>query len=262
MESTICVNYFPVFLSLVVLGAYRCRYPTASSGGMKYDINLDSYSSHSQILAMLRELPRGSSVLDVGAAQGYIGERLSGSGFYLAGIERDPHSAAISSPYYDEFLAADIETANLCFSRKFDAIVLADVLEHVRHPLGLLVELRKYLSENGRFIISVPNVANIYVRLNLLFGKFDYADRGILDESHLRFFTLKTIQGLLQQAHLDRLGLSVTPVPLPLVFPNTREGGRGHFLHRANWLAARAWKRLFAYQFILLAAPPRGKSGV
>lgn len=228
---------------------------------LKYGMNVDSYSSHSQILEMLRDLPRGSSILDVGTAQGYIGERLTGHGFYLAGIEQDQRSAAISSRFYDEFVVADIETASFCFRRKFDAIVLADVLEHLRYPLRLLVELRKCLSESGRFIISVPNVANIYVRLNLLVGKFDYADRGILDESHLRFFTLKTLHRLLQQAELSTVGFSVTPVPLPLLFPATREGAHCHFLHRANWLATKVWKRLLAYQFILLASPRREEGG-
>jgi len=91
----------------------------------------------------------------------------------------------------------------------------------------------------------------------LFFGRFDYAERGILDESHLRFFTFKSMCKLLQQARLRVAALAVTPIPLPLVFPHAGEGKRFHFVHRANWAMTRAWKKLFAYQFIVVAVPAK-----
>ena len=147
--------------------------------------------------------------------------------------------------------------AGLRLSRKFDVIVLADVLEHLRQPLNVLIHLRDLLSSTGRFVISVPNVANIYVRLSLLFGRFEYADRGILDETHLRFFTLNSACALVQKAALRVKQIVVTPIPLPLVLPSTREGASCHFLHRANWAITQIWKRLFAYQMIIVAVPVR-----
>jgi 2-polyprenyl-3-methyl-5-hydroxy-6-metoxy-1,4-benzoquinol methylase len=223
---------------------------------LKYSANPDKYSSHERILAMLQELPAGASVLDVGSASGYFGERLAGKGYYVVGVEQDEASASVASAFYDEFIVADVESG-LRLSRKFDVIVLADILEHLRQPLKVLIHLRDLLSNTGRFVISVPNVANIYVRLNLLFGRFEYADRGILDETHLRFFTLNSACALVQKAALRVKQIVVTPIPLPLVLPSTREGASWHILHRANWAVTQMWKRLFAYQMIIVAVPAR-----
>jgi len=221
---------------------------------LKYSANPDKYGSHEQILAMLQALPEGSSVLDVGSASGYFGERLAGRGFYVVGVEQDETAASIAAAFYDEFIVADVE-AGLRLSRKFDVIVLADILGHLRQPLSVLVHLRDFLSSTGRFVISVPNVANIYVRLSLLFGRFEYADRGILDETHLRFSTLSSSCALVTKAALRVRQIVVTPIPLPLVLPSTREGASCHFLHRANWAITQMWKRLFAYQMIIVAVP-------
>ena len=221
---------------------------------LKYTRNPDKYGSQEQILKLLGELPANSSVLDVGTAQGFIGQQLSGKGFYLAGVEQDPSSARIAAEFYDEFLIADLEAQIPRFTRKFDAIVLADILEHLRNPYQVLVQLTEQLSAGGKFIVSVPNVANIYVRVSLLFGRFDYTDRGILDETHLKFFTFKTINSLLRNARLQVERLVVSPIPLPLVFPQTRDGAPLHVVHRANWEITKIWKRLFAYQFIFVAA--------
>jgi len=221
---------------------------------LKYSANPDKYGSHERILAMLQDLPAGSSVLDVGSAGGYFGERLAGRGYYVVGVEQDEAAASVAASFYDEFIVADVESG-LRLSRKFDVIVLADILEHLRQPLNVLFHLRDLLSSTGRFVISVPNVANIYVRLNLLLGRFDYAERGILDETHLRFFTLNSACALVRKAALRVKQIVVTPIPLPLLFPGTREGASWHFLHRANWAITQTWKRLFAYQMIIVAVP-------
>jgi 2-polyprenyl-3-methyl-5-hydroxy-6-metoxy-1,4-benzoquinol methylase len=223
---------------------------------LKYSANPDRYGSHERILSLLQELPAGSSVLDVGSASGYFGKRLAGKGYYVVGVEQNESAASVAAAFYDEFVVADVE-AGLRLSRKFDVIVLADVLEHLRHPLNVLIHLRDLLSSTGRFVISVPNVANIYVRLSLLLGRFEYADRGILDETHLRFFTLNSACALVQKAALHVKQIVVTPIPLPLVLPSTREGASCHFLHRANWAITQIWKRLFAYQMIIVAVPVR-----
>jgi 2-polyprenyl-3-methyl-5-hydroxy-6-metoxy-1,4-benzoquinol methylase len=221
---------------------------------LKYSANPDKYGSHERILAMLQELPAGASVLDVGSASGYFGERLAGKGYYVVGVEQNEAAANVAAGFYDEFIVADVE-AGLRLSRKFDVIVLADILEHLRQPLSVLIHLRNFLSNTGRFVISVPNVANIYVRWSLLLGRFEYADRGILDETHLRFFTLNTACAMVQKAALRVKQIVATPIPLPLVFPRTREGASCHFLHRANWAVTQVWNRMFAYQFIIVAVP-------
>jgi 2-polyprenyl-3-methyl-5-hydroxy-6-metoxy-1,4-benzoquinol methylase len=223
---------------------------------LKYSANPDRYRGHERILAMIQKLPAGSSVLEVGSASGYFGERLAGKGYYVVGIEQNEAAASVAARFYDEFIVADVE-AGLKLSRKFDVIVLADILEHLRQPLSALVHLRDFLSSTASFVISVPNAANIYMRLSLLFGRFEYTDRGSLDETHLRSFTLNSARALVQKAALRVKQIAVTPIPLPLVFPSTREGASCHFLHRANWAIMQMWKRLFAYQVIIVAVPAR-----
>ena len=83
----------------------------------------------------------------------------------------------------------------------------------------MLQALDRTLGPRGTVIVSVPNVAHLWVRLSLLAGRFDYADRGILDRTHLRFFTRRSLLALLRAAGLAVVELAVTPVPLPLVVP-------------------------------------------
>lgn len=218
-----------------------------------YQWNDDPYSSHSQILQLVSSLPKGSRVLDVGAASGYLGTNLSGQGYYMAGIERNPAAAEIADPYYDEFIVGDVEGDRLAFGEPFDAIVLADILEHLRDPSGLLRRLASLLAPDGRIIVSLPNVANLYIRANALMGRFEYASRGICDRTHLRFFTWRTANALLEEAGFTVIEHRVTPLPLPLVFPHTRAGGPLHGFHRAAWLLAKVRRQLFGYQFIFIA---------
>jgi hypothetical protein len=133
-----------------------------------------------------------------------------------------------------------------------DVLVLADVLEHTRYPeicLRNLVE--KYLPSGGRVIVSVPNIANIFMRWSLLWGQFDYTERGILDRTHFRFFTHRSIFKLFQSVGLDADQLAPTPIPLPLVNPIFDDGHLLWFLHQVNALVARLFPTLFGYQIIL-----------
>jgi SAM-dependent methyltransferase len=83
--------------------------------------------------------------------------------------------------------------------REFDKVLLLDVLEHLNHPERVLRDVYPLIRPSGgSIIVSLPNVANIFVRLNLLFGRFEYADRGIMDRTHVRFFTRKTARELLE----------------------------------------------------------------
>jgi hypothetical protein len=132
--------------------------------------------------------------------------------------------------------------------------VLADVLEHLRSPTNVLQLVRESLAPDGRVFISVPNIANITVRLGLLFGVFEYRDRGILDYTHLRFYTKRTIRREIEKAGFRILEIRGSSVPIRLIIggftpePILRAGER--FL---TWLT-RLWRGLFAYQIILVAA--------
>ncbi|MGH7385915.1 MAG: class I SAM-dependent methyltransferase [Candidatus Rokuibacteriota bacterium] len=214
-----------------------------------YRLKDDPYSSHSVILARLGD-GRGRKALDVGAADGFLAERLTGRGWHVTALERDAELADRARGRCKEVVVADLESAPPLLHGPFDAIVYGDVLEHLSDPRGVLLALDRTLAPGGTVIVSVPNVAHLWVRLSLLLGRFDYADRGILDRSHLRFFTRRTLLDFLHGAGLAVVELAVTPVPLPLVVPPRWHGRWLPRVHALSAGAARGWPGGLAYQFV------------
>ena len=133
----------------------------------------------------------------MGAADGFLSELLTRQGWRVTALERDPAQAERARGRCAEVVVADLDEAAQALSGPFDAIVYGDVLEHLSDPLAALVALNRALAADGLVIASVPNVAHLWVRLQLLAGRFEYADRGILDRTHLRFFTRRTFVALL-----------------------------------------------------------------
>jgi len=101
----------------------------------------------------------------------------------------------------------------------FDAVLAADTFEHLNDYHAALARVHEALREGGRLFVSIPNVAHLYVRLAILFGRFPYADRGILDRTHRRFFTRASLRDELRQAGFAIVRETVSTVPLPLAFP-------------------------------------------
>lgn len=214
-----------------------------------YRLKHDPHSSHSVILSRLGE-GRGRKALDVGAADGFLAERLTAQGWSVTALERDPELAARAHGRCKEVVVADLESAPPLLHGPFEAIVYGDVLEHLSDPKATLRALDQTLAPGGTVIVSVPNVAHLWVRLSLLAGRFDYADRGILDRTHLRFFTRRTLLELLRSAGLRVVELAVTPVPLPLVVPPRWHGRWLPRVHALSAGAARGWPGGLAYQFV------------
>jgi SAM-dependent methyltransferase len=223
-----------------------------------YQLKRDPHSSHSVIADRLGE-GRGRRALDVGAADGFLAEVLTARGWQVTAIERDPAQAARARGRCHEVVVADLEEAAGLVDGQFDAIVYGDVLEHLSDPLPVLQALNRTLTAGGVVVVSVPNVAHLWVRLQLLVGRFDYADRGILDRTHLRFFTRRTLLELLERAGLDVEELRATPVPLPLLVPERWHGGWLRALHGASAAAARSWTRGLAYQFVAVCRRSDGE---
>jgi 2-polyprenyl-3-methyl-5-hydroxy-6-metoxy-1,4-benzoquinol methylase len=220
----------------------------------QYEFKPFKYSSHYWILEALRREKVPVRILDVGTASGYLGKIWRRSGHYVAGIEYDAATAEKAREYYDAFQVADVETFAFPYRREFDYIVFADVLEHLRDPAAVLRRCIPALKETGKIIISVPNIANWVIRLGLLFGKFDYMDRGILDRTHLRFFTRRSLNQLMSDVSCEVLDAIPTPLPVQLVLPFT-ENKLFSPLHEAHYALTRCWKTFFAYQFVIVAAP-------
>jgi methionine biosynthesis protein MetW len=143
-------------------------------------------------------VPRGTRVLDVGCATGKLLERLKrDKQCATAGVEMDEAMAQHARARCDRLVVGNAETLDLPFAPcEFDVVIFADVLEHMHDPETIFQKIRAYLKDDGTVFISIPNIAFITARLNLLFGRFDYTDYGIMDRTHRRFFTVKTAKKL------------------------------------------------------------------
>ena len=219
----------------------------------------DPYSSHSVALGWLRQFPPETRILDVGCADGAFGSRLLRDRQFLTGIEPDPDWARLAEAHYGVVINAPLFDVGDDVIRSHDVVVLLDVLEHMRDPFSELDRLSRALPSHGYVIISVPNVAHVYIRLRLLLGCFDYTDRGILDRTHLRFFTRYSLRKAVLDSGLAIERSIATPVPLPITHRFFAKTGVGRAIHRLSAGLARGWPSLLGYQFVILARP-RGKN--
>src|SRR5262245_33435619 len=138
--------------------------------GSPYQFKEDRYSSHSVILSLLGRGERRRA-LDVGAADGFLAELLTSRGWSVTALERDPVQAERIRGKCDEVVVADLADVGPALSGPFDAIVYGDVLEHLNDPLSAFVSVNRHLAQGGVIVVSVPNVAHVWVRLSLLFGR-------------------------------------------------------------------------------------------
>jgi len=156
---------------------------------------------------ILGACPKGTDVLDVGCASGYLGEELHSLGCRVWGVDSDKFALDnVAQGTYEETLELDLNLPTdegPFFPRLFDVVIAADVLEHLLDPERVLRTLSKSLKPNGLLILSLPNVANFSIRIPLLFGRFDYTEVGILDRTHLHLFTYSSAAQLVKDSGLE-----------------------------------------------------------
>ncbi len=210
------------------------------------------HSSHAVILGMLDKDRHPLRILDAGAASGYLGGALRDKKHHVAGIERDKAMSDQAAPLYDEFLQADLETYRFTQRDLFDCVIFADVLEHLREPQEVLRRCLPSLKAGGRIIVSVPNIANVLMRLSLLTGRFEYAEKGTLDRGHLRFYTRRSLLRMLREVPCAIEEVVPTPLPFQLVLPFTQKAMFRPF-HAIVHGLTRLWPTMLAYQFVVRA---------
>ncbi len=151
------------------------------------------------------KVPNNSVCLDVGCWDGNMGEYLSQSkSCVVDGIDVNQQMLGRARTRgYRHTFKINLNSENYDLSalpRDYDVFLFADVLEHLINPKDLLSELRPYLKPNGKIVVSLPNVAFLLNRLNLLFGRWNYTEFGTLDKTHLKFYTLKTAKTFVESA--------------------------------------------------------------
>lgn len=209
-------------------------------------------SSHWLLIRAIRRTPEWKgALLDIGAAGGELASLLSADFDTLIGIDGDPARVGTLSRHFDHAFVADVNTLTRLPAAK--AVVLADVLEHLPQPEQFLRLVRTAIQTDGRLYVSVPNIANITTRLSLLFGRWNYADRGILDRTHLRFYTRETIVAELSGAGFEPMKIEATTMPMRLVLENRVPAGLLRLAERVLLSATRIFPSLLGYQWVITA---------
>ncbi|HET8636858.1 MAG TPA: class I SAM-dependent methyltransferase [Acidobacteriaceae bacterium] len=216
-----------------------------------YDFDPDGASTAARLS---RLVGRGRRVLELGCGYGVITRQLaSAQDCIVTGVERDAESAATARPWLDRLVVGDLEGTSWVEETQapFQVILAADVIEHLRDPLDLLQQLHGLLEQEGRLILSVPNIGHAGVIAELLCGRFDYTPTGILDETHLRFFTWRSLERLLNAAGFE------------VIHRETVEASGSHEQFYEHWVRLPAALRDMldrhpaarVFQYVLMARP-------
>jgi 2-polyprenyl-3-methyl-5-hydroxy-6-metoxy-1,4-benzoquinol methylase len=154
-------------------------------------------------------------VLDVGCGFATTSQHIAERGNRVTGIESSAEAVAVARGRVSDVVHADLQQLDdvkrALSGRRFDVIIFADVLEHLAWPIGILRGYLELLNEGGSVIVSLPNVGLWSVRLNLLAGRFHYEETGVLDHTHLRFFTRRTARELIEHAGLEVVRRTYNP---------------------------------------------------
>lgn len=196
-------------------------YPEYREYYQPYRVKTSSHSSHD--FARLA-VGSGQDVLEIGLGDAAFGAELQKAGNRVthAGPNGGPAAAEVQSFIQTDPARGLAPVIHSVGGQRFDKILLLDVLEHLPDPETVLREAAALLKPNGRLVVSIPNVANVTVRLMLLSGVFDYHDRGILDRTHLRFFTRRTALRLLEACGYEVTKRRMTVVPLEVLMASPK----------------------------------------
>lgn len=167
---------------------------------------------------ILNQLPQAKPnqlVLDVGCGRAALGAAIKQKGYQVWGVEQEPAALEKAAPRIDKVIPADLHdiaaVGNALGGMLVDYVIFSDVLEHIYDPIGVLRLYLKFLKPGGKVLVSVPNIANWEARLKLLFGIFGYRDSGVMDRTHVRFFTHKTAAKMVESAGLTVVETGFTP---------------------------------------------------
>jgi 2-polyprenyl-3-methyl-5-hydroxy-6-metoxy-1,4-benzoquinol methylase len=188
-------------------------------------------------------VPESSTkILEIGCGAGetglYLKKKLNAE---VTGIELFAPAADEAAKILDKVIIGDIETMELNFPKQnFDCIIFPDVLEHCRNPWKVLQTLSCFLNDKGYIVASIPNIRYLVAFLKIMFDKLEYMDNGVLDISHLRFFTLHTIKKMFSDTGFDIIKIK-------------RNKGKNWKFTLFNILTFGLLKEFSVYQYLILA---------
>jgi 2-polyprenyl-3-methyl-5-hydroxy-6-metoxy-1,4-benzoquinol methylase len=160
--------------------------------------------TRNEVFELIKGQP--SNILECGCGFGELGKHIKQSwDCKLTGLELNPRAEEHLGKTYDSYFITNLESFDVAvLNTTFDCLIYADVLEHLRDPKKVLEAHLKQLAKGGQVIISIPNIRNFKVIADLLMkGEWTYGDSGILDSTHYKFFTLKTLKRMLEECGLE-----------------------------------------------------------
>ncbi|MDQ2868068.1 MAG: glycosyltransferase [Verrucomicrobiota bacterium] len=213
-----------------------------------YDLKLGFPSSHT---AAIDAVPNGSHVLDIGCGQGYVAQELARKGCRVTGMDQYAPPTPIGTSAID-FIRWNLDRAEFPVNvSRFDQILLLDIIEHLKEPEHFMDELRFATAcKRPEIIMTTANIAFVINRLMLLFGQFNYGKKGILDATHTRLFTFRSLQELLDQSGYKILETRGIPAPFPKAIGSN---WISRLLLRCNQMLIQISKGLFSYQIFVRA---------
>ena len=216
--------------------------------GQRYPSKLDFESTHSRVIELV---PAGARVLDLGSGMGAVGAALKTKGCTVTGCDLERGALTGS---FDQFFMADLNNGIPEMpGARFDYILALDVVEHLASPEDFLDQLRALAARSGaQVILTTANIGFIIMRMSLLFGRFEYGKRGILDITHTRLFTFNTMRRAMRAAGFEVQRSEGVVVPLPFIF------GRSALSRIAlaiNHALVRLRPTLFGFQMLIVAKP-------
>lgn len=221
---------------------------------MKYrydEFNDNEFTTHGLAKSFIDS---GSRVLDIGCATGYFARKLQEKDCETWGVDNDEEAAKKASRYCKKVIVCDLDSVKkLPVPKKyFDYVIILDVIEHLLHPENILAIIRPHLKNDGKIIVSVPNIAHASIRWGLLKGEFQYTPTGILDKTHLHFYTKTSFENILKKEgyKIEKLSPTNGMCKVPLLYKIT-----DRLPDSWQYFIACQIPTLFSFQFIAVAKP-------
>lgn len=201
---------------------------------------------------IFKRIPTGSTILDVGVGSGALGQMVQTNNVGpIDGVDIDRRMLERARPFYRNLFKADIDAVDplkIWDRRRYDVIVVADIIEHLKDPARAVKLLSQVLTPDGKMLFSVPNATYLGLICELASGNFRYNDEGLLDKTHLRFFSFDSLTQMINQS-----GLRIThqdTVQMPLALSEFKNHDPAYYLNMDNLLDR---PHLLTYQFIVEA---------
>ena len=237
--------------------------------GIKYDFkgrfdprHLSPFSIDAQSMTLIE---KGKRVLELGSATGFMSQYMTDTlNCTVIGVELNPKQADIGKRWCKDIVVGDIESEKTLQSIReqvrllggIDIILASSILEHLKEPGCVLKQVSDLLEANGYIVVSLPNIAHWTARKDLMLGRFEYQDYGIMDRTHLRFFTIDSGRRLIEGAGFRIVHFSVEPFDVPII-PVIKRVSIFGLLRRINPDIARVYMmrfcRFIGYQMLFRA---------